>query len=649
MMKKIVILTGRWKGFISWFILLYGGIIVTANAKETSCPVITFPANPIEVPVQSKEAIHPRGLINMTEQKAIWLKFSGNGQLNHLKTLEDKLLKQQLLQEDTISPKNAYIAGELLESFAYLYAITQNKRHAEKVAALLEQAIKDSTVFHQPMIKGLTRAQLLKAAAIAYDLCYYALPEGRRTVYSKQLLSAALSLQSVMGVEANYAQESNWMGVRYGTVLLAALVCDEPIAKGYKNGLSDALVWDARERLSNHIQKNINPDGWTAESMGYHFYNWSFIGPALIALENSRHLEGKAINQLAPHALQSARAAATACISIASAKGKGIKADLADDNLGVDANFFWYALRLYPAAQSPYIKWTTQYLESRGDVKSLFLKMAFDDAGILSQNPTEAGWLNFVDSMQGVTVCRNSFKDSNDIVATFTVTAKRVRAHQSGDNLTFRILGLNNIWAIGAGRTGLKAGQTNLFPEEQIPLNKSYESATVGRLIGYQFESNGSGTTIGSGSCMGVRSHQRIFKVAYDTSTRAQAVFIVIDSSENGKTWRMNTPSFNQVTKLSNGFLITAPDGSSMKAFVLTKEATPLVVETSNVPYDGTTKANATGIYFKGVSYKNNTAIDISCDKNITVILTLTKKGIAHPPVKVINDQLIGVGNKDIF
>ncbi len=641
--------TGRWKDFTAWFILLYGGLIATASAKESSYTTWALSGNPVGVTVKNDEFIHPRGLINVNDQKVIWSKFSGMGHLNTLKTLEDKLPMRQLLQDDVISIKNAYAAGELLESFAYLYAITQDKKYADKVMALLERTITDSIVFHQPMVKGLTRAQLLKAAAIAYDLCYDALPTGRRVEYSRQILSAALSLQSVMGVEANYAQESNWMGVRYGTVLFAALVCDEPIVKGYKNSLSTALVWDARQRLKDHIQQNINPDGWTAESMGYHFYNWSFISPALIALENSKYLKGKAINQLAPHAVQSARAAATACINVEAAEGKGIKADLADDNLGVDADFFWYALRLYPAAQLAYIKWTAEYLESIVDVKSLFLKMAFDDASVISRNPTEAGWLNFADPSQGVTVCRNRFKDSNDIVATFTVTAKRVKAHQSGDNLSFRILGLNNIWAIGAGRTALKAGQTNLFPEEQIPLDKSYESGKVGRLISYEFEPDGSGNTTGSGSCMGVLSHRRIFKVDYHTSTDAQAVFIVIDSSENGKTWRMNTPAFNQVLLQPDGFLITAPDGSSMKAVVISQTNTALKINISHIPYNGTTKENTTGIYFQGNKYKYSKAIDIGCDKNISVVLTLIKNGEVHPAVTQTSHQSIVVGRKQFL
>ncbi|MBC7889697.1 MAG: hypothetical protein H7Z13_17615 [Ferruginibacter sp.] len=648
-MKRNVKINGIWKSFTGWNILLFCGIFVAANTKNASFPELASPANQVGLPAPGKEVIHPRGLMNAAGQRAIWLKVSDMGYLNKVKKLEEKLLKQHHLQDEKLSVKNAYAIGELLESFAFLYAITQNKNYAEKVTALLEQTITDSTVFHQPILKGLTRAQLVKAAAVSYDLCYHDLPVERRAVFSKQILLAALSMESVMGVEANYAQESNWMGVRYGTVLFAALVCDEPIASGFKNSLADALVWDARERLRDHIQQNINPDGWTAESMGYHFYNWSFIAPALIALENSTHLRGKAINQLAPHAIQSARAAATACISMSAAKGKGIKADLADDNLGVDANFFWYALRLYPEAQLPFIKWTALYLESIHDIKSLFLKLAFDDASVLPQNPTNAAWLNFVDPTQGVTVFRNRFKDSNDIVATFTVTAKRVRAHQSGDNLSFRILGLNNIWAIGAGRTGLKAGQTNLFPEEQIPLNKNYESGKTGLLISYKFEPNGSGTAIGSGSCMGVESHQRIFKVDYDTITDAQAVFIVTDSSENGKTWRLNTPAFNQVLKQPDGFLINAPDGSSMKAIVIGKTNAQLKVNISDVPYDGVTKENTTGIYFKGHYYKYSKAIDICCDKNITVVLTLTKKGQPHPAVSQHSNQSVLIGRKQIF
>lgn len=71
-----------------------------------------------------------------------------------------------------------------------------------------------------------------------------------------------------------------------------------------------------------------------------------------------------------------------------------------------------------------------------------------------------------------------------------------------------------------------------------------------------------------------------------------------------------------------------------------------LAVITSDIPYDGVTKENTTGIYFQGHHYKYSKAIDIGCDKNISVVLTLTTKGQSHPGVRQLSDQLILVGRK---
>jgi len=608
--------------------------------------IATLNSNAQQSSIQSVNPVHPRGVITIANLERIRLiskdvEFAGS-----ILQFENEMQVENSAKLVAISPGNAYDAGKMLEYNACLFALTANQKYADKVQQLLDLIITDSTVFHQPLVKGLTRANLLRAVAFAYDICYHELPIQKRVEFSKNILSVALSMQSTMGIEANYAQESNWMGVRYGAVLFAALICDEPISNNKKYSIADGLVWDARERLRDHIQQNINPDGWSAETMGYHFYNWSFIAPALIALEKSNHFTGTSIAQLAPHAIKSIWACATSVVSIYAKSNKGLKADLADDNLGVDANLFWYALKLYPKAQLPFIKWTAQYLDSTNNIKQLFLKVAYNDQRIQPENPSLAGWQNFVDSSQGITVFRNRFCDTNDIVATFTATAKRVRAHQSGDNLTFRIIGLGNIWAIGAGRTGLAAGQTNLFPEDAIPLNKEYISKSIGKLLHHHFFSDGSGYALAGGSCMGVQGHQRFFKVDFNATTNADAAFVIIDSSENGRTWRLNTPAFNKVTVLPDGFLITAPNGSSMKATVLANSYRNISVKTSTVAYDGVTKSNTTGIPFNGVVYNYSTAIDVSCNKNISIVLTLVKKGKAHPAIRFIKQHQIEVGNR---
>jgi hypothetical protein len=124
----------------------------------------------------------------------------------------------------------------------------------------------------------------------------------------------------------------------------------------------------------------------------------------------------------------------------------------------------------------------------------------------------QGGWLNFHDPDQGVVMFRNRYQDDHDIVAGITATSKRIRGHQSYDNLGFRIVGLGSIWAIGAGRTGQIAGHTTLFPRGDISKMKGLPGI-LGVLEEFAFEDNGSGYAVATENCMGVLHHRRYFRV----------------------------------------------------------------------------------------------------------------------------------------
>lgn len=216
------------------------------------------------------------------------------------------------------------------------------------------------------------------------------------------------------------------------------------------------------------------------------------------------------------------------------------------------------------------IKWMHDYLaDSFGDPDERGYSMyslLYYSPETKAINPQKAGWLNFHDKEQGIVIFRNQFNDANDIVATYTATAKRVRGHQGPDTNTFRLIGLGVPWIIGAGRTGQIAGQTNLFPSHSETAEKG--DGQLGRLLDYQYHDNGSGFAFGAGSCMGVKGHKRYFAADYSAATGAEAVIIVSDSSLNGKRWRLSTPEFNKVDLPEDGFLIKAPNGSTLKGKV---------------------------------------------------------------------------------
>ena len=81
--------------------------------------------------------------------------------------------------------------------------------------------------------------------------------------------------------------------------------------------------------------------------------------------------------------------------------------------------------------------------------------------------------------------------------------------------------------------------------------------------------------------------------------------------------------------------MITAPNGATLKAKVVGKKK--VQVYTSQVRYGGSTKVRNPGIGFGHRSYAFSKAIDIACDGDITVVITLQPIGKAHPKIELQN------------
>lgn len=591
---------------------------------------------------------HPRGIININTRQMMRDRVQREPYKSLLAEFEKKTVANVASDKRIITRPTAYAILQNMLDLAFLYTLTGQQTYADQAFDYANQCTSDSVFWLNPMSFGLSRARFLRNCAIVYDLCYNAWNTAQRRKISQRIIDCAFSINSTFGFDANYAQESNWMGVRYGAIFLATIVADDYAAIGSRRSPVNALNWDSRERLRDHIRVNINPNGWSAESLGYHFFAWSFITPAVAAFQNS--LPGNKATLLenyAPHALNSVLALTSSVLNIRGANNKGIKADLSDDNLGITPDLFLQVIPIYPASQLPVIKWEVDYLKDETLVNSIFYYAAYYPEDIQAENPASRGLLNYIEPAQGAVVFRNRFQDENDIVATFTTTSKRVRAHQSGDNLTFRILGLDNIWVIGAGRTGQYAGQTNLFPFDTISKKGNYISGSIGKLLDYKFLPDGSGFAKGTGSCMGVEDHIRHFQADYSKKTGAEAVFVVNDQSKNGKTWRLNTPDFNKVESTSDGFIITAPNGATLKATVINGSADKSI-KTTPLRYGGDTRENNAGIGFKGRYYENTTAIDCKCNGNIMVVITLQPAGRQHPAVVYKNRKVL-VGGLEVF
>ena len=576
---------------------------------------------------------HPRALLTGAELTDLRARLEQPDLAKMLTQLQENVAKKEAeaIQEGELF--SHYDRSYLTVDQAGLYLLTQDDSWAEKAFQNTLLLLRDS-IYTDPFSRGLNRATLLQQIAITYDFCYTAWTPEQRSIINEGLLAGMFSVNANMGFEANYNIESNWMGVRFGAVIMAASVWDDPDVMLGKRSRALPLLWDAGKRLREHIEKNVYANGWNGESLGYHNYGWSFVGPALVALQNG--VKGNPAFELenfVPHTLSSLQAQAISTVAIPSTRGLMMKIDLSDDNLNANlSKLLALGWRLYPADQQAELLWMYDYIspsETFVDRRnSLLFSILFypEDA----QNRYAPTALQYHDPEQGIVIFRNTFQDENDIVAAYSATAKRIKGHQGPDTNAPRLIGLGVPWIIGGGRTAEVAGQSNLFPAEAETPQRGDRG--LGELRDYGFDQAGGGFALGSGSCVGVQDHRRFFQVSYQKETGAKAAVIIADSSANGQRFRICTPEFNQLSIKKDGYRLEAPNGSSMRVKVLGTSGSVEVSE-EMVRYGGSTVRLNPGISYQAKSYAYSRAIDIRCDRSIKVVITLQAEGEEHPKV----------------
>lgn len=588
---------------------------------------------------------HPRGLVRPEQLGQIRERLSKEPYQTFFAAFKQNVQNQVNALDSAVNP-DIYDLSYAASNLAALYLLTDDQKWADRSWEFLTFILEDSDIFNDPLSRGLTRATILQRAAYCYDFCFAAWDQERRRQVAEKLYRVMFNTNANMGFSANYSLASNWMGVRYGSVFFTSMIWDE-FANDYDRPRDLPLRWDATNRMLDHLEANIFVNGWNGESMGYHNYDWTFIAPALVAFSNRNFPPEPVLSELVPQAVNSLRAQITATVNIPTRGSRGIGPDLSDDNLTSSLSAILpFGFRLYPDDQIPAIKWMHDYLidpkiyeDPRGYFLSSILYYPENTEAI---NPEEYGWLNYHDPDQGIVIFRNRFKDENDIVATYNATQNRVKGHRGPDTNTFRLTGLGVPWIIGGGRTGEIAGQTNLFPHQ--PEAGESTDLVEGELYRYSFEENGSGFAIGGGSTMGVDSMKRTFKVKFPDPGIAEAVIVIADQSLNGKVWRINTPEFNQLQMIDSGYRLIGPNQSSMQVKVF-NSGVPLQIETGELRYGGNTTNNNPGIIYRNNVYENSRFIDVFCDQNITVVITLQKEGRRHPDISKTAKNQYKVGN----
>ena len=372
---------------------------------------------------------HPRGLVKKSELTTLRSKVKEGIYKDMLDGIKYQY-KDLLAAGDWQSSENKwrYSAADLALVSAQAYLLTGEKEWAEKSQRFVNQIIADTEGFLNYESFGLTRAQSLQKVMMAYDYCYDAWGDEYARGFNEKVYPVVLHMSATMGRAANYDMASNWMGVRYGTILFSSLLWDD-----FENGNEISknkiapLEFDAKKRVEDFALANVHEDGWNVESLGYWGYGWGFIYPALISWTNKYDIpvEKFSLNDRMVKAFQ---AAVTAFVPIENTSTYGIKPDFSDDGTAWGSKWLPYGYYLVKDSTKKRLRYAIDLFNQRKDWKSVrdgaFENILFtnsDDNSV--QIPDD--WKYFFSPGQGVSVTRNQFKDQNDIVVAFSTTSHR--------------------------------------------------------------------------------------------------------------------------------------------------------------------------------------------------------------------------------
>ena len=601
----------------------------------TMCKLMAL-VGPVLIGSLAIAAEHPRVLVDKADVAKIRARVQQEPYASMVKAMQKQL-------EAAPEAAKSVLYDDRAVDLAALFVLTGDRKYAADAEKIVLEMVNDKTFWNNLGSKGLTRAAGALRAALAFDLCYEAWPESTRTLVSQKLRLAADGMMKSMGQGANTGTANNWQAVRYGGAGIAFLASDEP---GGDQGAKAAYG-----KLKQHLAANLGDNGWNPEGIGYTQYPWQFTGPFGIAAQRA------GIGDLRKEMKKAALTFWTTyvgTVNIPTPGGFGLRADLSDDHPswaadGTTGLAFWYA----PQEHQPAIKWMYDYLCGANGDKSWgtasaggLYSILYYPADLAAKNPAEVDGLglNFTDKSHGIAIFRNAYRDENDIVALVNGHSRQPQGcHGGPDTNTFRIMGLGSCWAVGSGRTSDPSGQTNLFPGTPRKLAKG-EGGGLGKLEKFEFAGDGGGYAITSGSCLGVQNHKRLFGVDYSGKSGAAAVFVVSETSGNGKVWRLNTPEFNQVTSSGNSFTLKSPTGSTLVATVVT----PAKVAFRTGSFERGGGAGHAGFRYRDKKYINNTWIEFDCDQNVVVVMTLQEKGKNAPAVGGSANQ-VKVGQQSIM
>lgn len=533
---------------------------------------------------------------------------------------------------------------------AFLYVLTGDDSHAGRAREHATFAIQSSDWANR-RVKGLTLYYVGKGLALMYDWCHGSpsWDEGFCRSVSRKLLDQADAVYESGGREQNRSLASNWQGLRFSTAGLMYLATDEPVDR--------ARIERCHGVVRGYLLDNTGPSaqsrGWNAEGLGYTYYPMgNGVGPFAVAMHRadaSRDL--REVGGGARMMLWTVYAAL-----VRNADGSLWRPDFGDDNPGADAEgtmgfAFWFC----PPELHPGLAWWYDRTVGLAGNKT-FDQGRFGTIASILYHPGDAVapadplsiplWRrSMIDTEgNGYFTYRNAYRDQTDIVAQVFAKFRGNRGHNGPDALSFRVVGMNTIWATGGGRYGLRVGGVDVYKRSMNTLYPGDPDGPLrtgslrGRLVGQPVlhgDGGGAVTLAIQQNNLGVDNHVRRFAVGFPGTrgdvpshagtgqTDPAAVMVIVDTSDNGKVWQMVTLRPNAITTEANRFTITAPDGASLRGTVIHPPARAIGFKVGSRPRG----SNA------GDIRENNFLHFGSDDGCYVVVMTIAPPRGAHPNV----------------
>ena len=530
---------------------------------------------------------------------------------------------------------------------AFLYMATGDDKYAQASRKAIEKLF-TFNMWGTPNVKGLALYTAAMYVSMAYDMCYGApsWDEDFTNSISKALLKQHDVIFDNGGREQNSSPASNWQGLRWSSAGLTLMATDEPVDASQLKKCNDLV----QRYLTANLGDNPDTRGWNIEGLGYTFYplGGSVLQYALAAKRKDPSLDLTTLPGLR-------NTLWTTYAGLVPTSHGLLRPDFGDDNPDAQGmGCFGFAFALCPPELIPGLKyWYERTVGSQGD-------KTFDDTGfgtissilyypadVAEKDPlTIPQWRNdFIDTAgNGMMTYRNQYKDSTDVVAQIYAKLRGNMGHNGPDALSFRILGLDTIWATGGGRYGVQSNGQDTYwrsmntvypvdPDTQLSTN-----GNSGHVVGTPvINPDGSGHCVLSISQnnVGTKNHTRRFLSSFDTG--ADAAFLIGDTSDDGKFWQLATLSSNKITTSDNTFTITSPAGATMQGTVLYPAKVEFKTGTRPRGSDAADEKDNNFIHFS------------SDDGNYLVALTVQASGKTAPSVRSTgsyNSATVQIGSK---